>query len=316
MTQYKKLFGKSEIEYITPFLKLWMSFNNWYKEDLEGVNRDADAINSYKDTGKIKTEFLRLFDDTSDLGIEFNISLYELILNLKNYPLEYPNGDSVGYEVNLIYENIDGRSGLDPIYISETKRRFQIPSDKKELFFKNTLEVVYQVRCNLVHGSFDIENHYFLKLVEASYKILYPIMERILSSEEEVIQNKKYFDKGYFNELVERINYLLSAEMSPVKKIIEVYATSINFTPDSREISTIVNSFYVAITGQTLQTTKKGKGIATKPIFDFLSDKEKSAFDKISRAVLVLAKEKTEQKIPMTMNDWKKEFKTILKNNS
>jgi hypothetical protein len=35
--QYKKLFDKSEIEYITPFLKLWMSFNNWYKEDLSGV---------------------------------------------------------------------------------------------------------------------------------------------------------------------------------------------------------------------------------------------------------------------------------------
>ena len=182
MTQYNKLFNKSEIEYITPFLKLWMSFNNWYKEDLDSINRDADAINNYKESGKIKTEFLRLFDDTSELGIEFNISLYELVLNLKNYSLKYPNGDSVEYEDDLIYENIDGRSGLNPIYISETKRRFQIPSDKKELFFKNSLEIIYQIRCNLVHGSFDIENQYFSKLVESSYKILYPIMDRILQN--------------------------------------------------------------------------------------------------------------------------------------
>ena len=183
MTQYKKLFSKSEIEYITPFLKLWMSFNNWYKQDLVGVNRDADAINSYKESGKIKNEFLRSFNDTSESGIEFNISLYELIFNLRNYPLSYPNGDTVDYRENLIYENIDGRSGLNPIYISETKRRFQIPADKKEEFFEDTLEIIYQIRCNLVHGSFDIENQYFAKLVESSYKILYPIMERILQNQ-------------------------------------------------------------------------------------------------------------------------------------
>jgi len=82
----------------------------------------------------------------------------------------------------LIHENIDGRSWLNPIYISETKRRFQIPADKKELLFKDSLEIIYQIRCNLVHWSFDIENEYFLKLVESSYKILHPIMERILQN--------------------------------------------------------------------------------------------------------------------------------------
>ena len=60
MAQYKKLFDKSEIEYITPFLKLWMSFNNWYKTDLPSLKTDRDAINEYKNQGQIKTEFLRL----------------------------------------------------------------------------------------------------------------------------------------------------------------------------------------------------------------------------------------------------------------
>jgi len=45
--QYKKLFDKSEIEYITPFLKLWMSFNNWYKQDIPAIGTDRDAISDY-----------------------------------------------------------------------------------------------------------------------------------------------------------------------------------------------------------------------------------------------------------------------------
>lgn len=183
MSQYKKLFGKSEIEYITPFLKLWMAFNNWYKQDLQGVTKDSDAINHYKTQGKIKDEFLRLFDDTSELGIEFNIAIYELILNLKTYQLKYDNGNPVKFDDNLILENVDGRSGLNPIYISETKRRFQIPASEKERLFSNSLEVIYQVRCSLVHGSFDIENAYFLKLVESSYKIMHPIIDRILETQ-------------------------------------------------------------------------------------------------------------------------------------
>ncbi len=49
MAQYKKLFAKSEIEYITPFLKLWMSFNAWYKQDL----KDA-LVKVYDKDGNIK----------------------------------------------------------------------------------------------------------------------------------------------------------------------------------------------------------------------------------------------------------------------
>lgn len=186
MSQYKKLFDKSEIEYITPFLKLWMSFNNWYKKDLSNtsIKTDRDAINNYKTQGEIKTNFLRLFEDSSELGIEFNIAIYELVLNIKNYKLLDRNDNPVDYERGLILENMDERSRLNPIYISETKLRFQISSDKKEILFSNSLEIIYQIRSSLVHGDFDIENLYFSRLVKASYNILYPIMDRILMNEE------------------------------------------------------------------------------------------------------------------------------------
>jgi hypothetical protein len=101
-------------------------------------------------------------------------------------------------------ENADRRGGKEPIYISTDKKRFQILEENKEKFFEQTLEIIYQIRCNLVHGSFDIEDQYFLKLVESSYKILYPIMDRILQSNEDrtfYCKNRKGTEaKGLFNE--------------------------------------------------------------------------------------------------------------------
>jgi len=194
MAQLNKLFDKSEIEYITPFLKLWMSFNNWYKQDLTDVKFDAEAIAKYKESGKNKDEFLRFFGLNSEVGIEFQNALYDLILSLKTYDLRkekrdeasesvnYKIKDEHGAELDLILENANRRGGKEPIYISTDKKRFQILEENKEKFFEQTLEIIYQIRCNLVHGSFDIEDQYFLKLVESSYKILYPIMDRILQN--------------------------------------------------------------------------------------------------------------------------------------
>lgn len=46
----------------------------------------------------------------------------------------------------------------------------------------------------MVHGSFDIENQYFQGMVESAYKILQPIMHKVLEFEEIVNlkeENKK-----------------------------------------------------------------------------------------------------------------------------
>ncbi len=133
MEQYHKLFDRAEIEYITPFLKLWMSFNNWYKQDLPNVKTDRKAIDEYQQQGKIKSEFLKIFDDSSDEGIKFNYSLFELVLNLKNYELKNHKNTSVCY--SCIEENKDKRHG-DYHYISEQEKRFQILRNNKETFLK------------------------------------------------------------------------------------------------------------------------------------------------------------------------------------
>ena len=205
MTQYRKLFDKSEIEYITPFLKLWMSFNNWYKKDLDGVRikvRDAEgniktnpdgsdkekdlktdreAINEYKEQGAIKNEFIRLLNGRSNEDEKFQNALALFVkdvdeCNFENF--DYPN--------NLFSRNPAERTiqNNSLVFISSQYKEFYFTSGDENRLYENTLEMIYQIRCKLVHGNFDIEDQLFINLVEKSYLILYPIMNRILQIED------------------------------------------------------------------------------------------------------------------------------------
>jgi len=114
-----------------------------------------------------------------------NIVLNNILQSQRGNNISFRVQNEENEEINLILQNADNRGGREPIYISQKRERFQILNEHKELFFGQTLEIIYQVRCNLVHGNFDIENKYFIKLIESSYKILYPIMERIYQNIEE-----------------------------------------------------------------------------------------------------------------------------------
>ena len=177
--QHKKLFDKAEVEYITPFLKLWMAFNNWYKQDLPNIKKDRFAIDYYKKSGgKIGKEFIYLFSARADIGINFRIALDDLVEHYVKHPLQNDNDEEINYSPGLLTQNEKGLS-----YLSTDKRNYQISEGDTDLFFRETLEIIYQIRCTLFHGNFDIENQDFIKIVESAYKIMYPIMDRIFEKE-------------------------------------------------------------------------------------------------------------------------------------
>ena len=189
MEQYQKLFDKAEIEYITPFLKLWMSFNNWYKLDLpDNVKTDRKAIDAYKEQGQLKTEFLRLLNGRSNENEKFQEALSLFVKEIIKCSF-----DNFEYPDNLFTKNPDAEiiesNGL--VYISPHNKEFYFTSSDEDRFFEHTLECIYQVRCKLVHGDFDIDNQSFINLVESSYKILQPIMHKILNMVDYIIDFKK-----------------------------------------------------------------------------------------------------------------------------
>lgn len=203
MAQYKKLFNKSEIEYITPFLKLWMSFNNWYKQDLSGVlvkvydrdgnikknadgtdkekniTTDVEAINYYKTGGKVKTEFIKLLNSRSPNDEPFQNGLSSLVKLIQEL-----NNPDFKFSTNLFYQNPAQKTitANSLIYISPTQKEYYYSSGDEDRLYEETLTLIYGIRCSLIHGDFDIEDRIFIGLVENTYKILYPIMDRILQN--------------------------------------------------------------------------------------------------------------------------------------
>ena len=197
--QYKKLFEKSEIEYITPFLKLRMAFNSRYKEDLKNtripifdkdgnikknedwtiqernVRTDSDAIYYYKTWGWVKTEFIRLLNSRSPSDEPFQNALASFVKLIQEWVNE-----NLKYSDNLFYRNpvsktIESNSLL---YISQ--KEYYYSSADEDRLYEETLDLIYSIRCYLVHGDFDIDNKWFIGLIEYSYRILYPIMDNIL----------------------------------------------------------------------------------------------------------------------------------------
>ena len=182
MSKAEKLFQNSNIEYITPFLKLWLSFNAWYKQDSEhdkAIKTDRDAINKYKSNGRIKHHFKLLMKNNYDTGMNFREALSLIAIHLnKNYTLLGKEEKQINYsmEEGVYFHNSKKPKGIIfyalPNYV-------EIDVTFEEQFFSKTLEIIYAIRCQLVHGDFDLKNKYFVELVKNSYLVLYPIMEEI-----------------------------------------------------------------------------------------------------------------------------------------
>lgn len=172
---------KSQIDYFTLFMPLWLSFNAWYKDKYHWVyTTDRDCINDLKDnttgTNKIWNKFQSLIwsndnfkNNLSNLShalISANLTndKYSLIISFKNAKLD-----------NTTYENL----------IVTTKKRWytyiELPNnviliDNEEKLYKALLEIIYQVRCILFHGNLtpiEVNN----RVIKYLYLILFDLVE-------------------------------------------------------------------------------------------------------------------------------------------
>lgn len=145
--------------------------------------------------------------------------------------------------------------------------------------------------------------------------------------------------KDYFEEQLQRIREIRLSERRFYQKITDIYATSIDY--DSKANLTkaffakVQNQLHWAIHGETAaeviyhraDSEKENMGLTTWKDapdgkiqkFDvvvaknYLSEKELTAMSRIVNAYLDLAEMKAEEKIPMTMEDWGKQFEGMLR---
>ena len=145
--------------------------------------------------------------------------------------------------------------------------------------------------------------------------------------------------KDYFEEQLQRIREIRLSERRFYQKITDIYATSIDY--DSKANVTkaffakVHNQLHWAIHGETAaeviyhraDSKKENMGLTTWKDapegkiqkFDvvvaknYLSEKELTAMSRIVNAYLDLAEMRAEEQIPMTMEDWGKQFEGVLR---
>lgn len=145
--------------------------------------------------------------------------------------------------------------------------------------------------------------------------------------------------KDYFEEQLQRIREIRLSERRFYQKITDIYATSIDYDPKANItkafFAKVQNQLHWAIHGETAaeviyhraDSEKTNMGLTTWKDapdgkiqkFDvvvaknYLSEKELTAMSRIVNAYLDLAEMKAEDQIPMTMEDWGKQFEGVLR---
>jgi hypothetical protein len=134
--------------------------------------------------------------------------------------------------------------------------------------------------------------------------------------------------KDYFDEQLERIRDIRSSERRFYQKVLDIYATSIDYSPNTELsqlfFSTVQNKMHWAAHGQTsaevihartdasqpfmgLQTTRPGGLIRKEDVAiakNYLGPDELDALNRIVTAYLEFAEMRAMQRKAMTMRDW------------
>ncbi|MEA3255543.1 MAG: virulence RhuM family protein [Candidatus Altiarchaeota archaeon] len=159
--------------------------------------------------------------------------------------------------------------------------------------------------------------------------------------DKERLKNEGFLGRDYFEELLEIIREIRASERRFYQKITDIYATALDYDPDSSITKTffaaVQNKMHFATHGQTaseiiiersdsqkpymgLTTWKKApKGkIQKSDVYiakNYLSKAEIEALDRIVNMYLDYAEDQAKRKIPVTMEDWSKKLDAFLKFN-
>ncbi len=184
---YKEWRAKAEVDYFPQLVVLWLSTNAWYRSHYSEITtrKDRDFLNKLRDDhstrNKIYTRFDRVLSaaDTKDRAELINtIEALSFALNSAKLRWDEQNASSVITFKNCLlspnpktYGSLVVKKRASGITISDTLKL----TDDRSALFNGFLEIIYQVRCQLVHGQLEPndENH---EVVKQCYFLLHLLM--------------------------------------------------------------------------------------------------------------------------------------------
>lgn len=195
----KEWFAKARVDYFSPFVNLWLACNSWYNFHYT-LNSDREHVDKLKSdfspSNKLYKKFQKNFTQGETKEIKNFLSLVELLhfslaqaeiqsskfidgkkLRFQHILVDFSQKNHAHSYMSVILEDAlkaDGqlKAGIDGIILS---RQLVIDANS-EKFFAGLMEIIYQVRCMLVHGELSPthENH---EVVKYCYLVLYELMK-------------------------------------------------------------------------------------------------------------------------------------------
>lgn len=155
------------------------------------------------------------------------------------------------------------------------------------------------------------------------------------------LENGSFLGEDYYERLLEEIREIRLSERRFYQKITDIYATSIDYSPDAPTtkafFAKVQNKLHYAIHGHTAAELILKRADSEKPSMgltswekgpdgkvlktdvaiakNYLSREELESLGRIVNAYLDLAEDRARRKIPMTMEDWAKRLDLFLEFN-
>jgi hypothetical protein len=184
---YKEWRTKAEVDYFPQLVVLWLSTNAWYRSHYSEITtrKDRDFLNKLRDDhstrNKIYTRFDRVLSaaGTKDRAELINtLEALSFALNSAQLLWDEQNASSVMTFANCLllpnpktYGSLVVRKRAPGIAISEMLKF----TDDRSALFNGLLEIIYQVRCQLVHGQLE-PNPDSHEVVKQCYFLLHLLM--------------------------------------------------------------------------------------------------------------------------------------------
>lgn len=278
---------------------------------------DSNNIIMYQtDNGKIKID-VRIEDETVWMTQRGISELYQKNVNTINEHIKNIYSEKELREDSTIRKN--------RIVQTEGKRKVE-----REISFYNLdmiLAIGYRVRSE--RGT---------QFRQWATERLSEYLIKGFTMDDEKLKEMKNFGEDYFDELLERIKDIRASEKRFYKKVTDIYALSVDYSPTApitkTFFSTVQNKLHFAIHGNTAAelivaransekphmglTTWKGKEVRKSDIVsakNYLTEKELKSLNRIVTMYLDYAEDQAERGNVMYMKDWKEKIDLFLQFN-
>lgn len=307
----------------------------------------AENADSKKPQVQIAKEYFKQEISTPELidnSLSSNILLYktkqgesriEVIFNNETFWMSQKRmADLFGVETNTINNHLKEIFKSGELEESSVIRKIRTT----ELDGKNDDTLFYNLDAVIAVG-FRVGSYQASQFRMWTTSVLKEMIIKGFVLDDERLKQGKHFGKDYFDDLLERIREIRASERRYYQKITDVYAEcSADYDPKAETtlqfFKMVQDMMHWATSHQTATEIIYSRADAQKPHMglttwknapdgrvqksdtiiaqNYLSDKEISAFNRLSTAFLDLAELRAERQIISTMADWKKQLDDFL----